>query len=59
MSSLYTYVIGQCDESCLELGLDSVHKQKIFNFYKRLVRSRSHMRITSLRRRGRFYQKGR
>ena len=31
VNSQYPYLRGQCDEACLELGLDSVHKQTVFN----------------------------
>ena len=38
MNSQYPYLRGQCDEACLELGLDSVHKQTVFNVLQRIVR---------------------
>ena len=31
MNSQYPYFRGKCDEACLELGLDPVPKQTIFN----------------------------
>ena len=38
MNSRYPYLRGQCDESCLELGLDPVLKQKVFNVLRRIGR---------------------
>ena len=31
VNSQYPYLRGQCDEACLELGLDPVPKQTVFN----------------------------
>ena len=57
VNSQYPCLRGQCDEACLELGLDIVTKQQIFNFYRGLAESRSNIRMTSLRRIWHFYQK--
>ena len=38
MNSRYTYLRGQCGEACLELGLDTVPKQTVFTFLRRIVR---------------------
>ena len=34
----YPYLIGQCDEACLELGLDLVPKQIVLNVLRRIGR---------------------
>ena len=39
VNSRYPYLRGQCDEACLELGLDPVPKQKIFNVLQRIGRN--------------------
>ena len=39
MNSRYPYLRGQCDQACLELGLDPVLKQTIFNFLQRIGRN--------------------
>ena len=38
VNTWYTYLIGQCDEACLELGLELVPKQKIFNVLQKIGR---------------------
>ena len=38
VNSWHPDVRGQCDESCLELGLDPVSKQTVFNVLKRIFR---------------------
>ena len=38
MNSRYPYLIGQCDETCLDLGLDPVPKQTLFNVLRRIGR---------------------
>ena len=38
MNSWYTYLRGQCDESCLELGLDPVPQQTVFNVLQNIGR---------------------
>ena len=38
MNSRYTAVIGQCDETCLYLGLDPVPKETVFNVLQRIGR---------------------
>ena len=38
VDSRYPYLRGQCDESCLELGLDTVPKKTIFHFLQRVGR---------------------
>ena len=50
------YLRGQWDVDCLESGLDQVPKQTVLKDLQRIGRSRSHMRMSSLIRRGHFYQ---
>ena len=38
MNSQYPSLIGQCDEACLELGLDTVPKQTVFNVLRGIGR---------------------
>ena len=38
VNSRYPAVRGKCDEACLELGLDTVPKQKVFNVLQRIDR---------------------
>ena len=38
MYSRYLYLIGKCDEACLELGLDTVPKQTVLNILRRIGR---------------------
>ena len=38
VNSLYPSLRGQCDEACLKLGLDPVHKQTVFNVLRRIGR---------------------
>ena len=38
VNSRYPDVIGNCDESCLELGLDTVPKQTVLNILQRIGR---------------------
>ena len=38
VNSRYPYSRGQCDEACLELGLDPFPKQKIYNVLQRISR---------------------
>ena len=38
-NSQYPYVIGQCAESYLELGLDPVPKQTVFNVLQKIGRN--------------------
>ena len=38
MKSQDIYLIGQCDVACLELGLDQIPKQTVFNVLRRIVR---------------------
>ena len=38
MNSRYSAVRGQCAESCLELGLDTVPNQTLFNVLQRIDR---------------------
>ena len=38
MNSQYPSLRGQSDEACLELGLDPVHKQTLFNVLQRIGR---------------------
>ena len=38
MNSRYPYLRGQCDEDCLELGLDPVPKQTVLNVLQRIGR---------------------
>ena len=56
VESRYPSLRGQCDEACLELGLDPFPKQRLFNVYGGLARSRSNMRMSSLRRGWHCYQ---
>ena len=37
-NSQYPSLRGQCDEACLKLGLDPVHKQTVFNVLRRIGR---------------------
>ena len=39
MNTRYPFLRGHCDESCLELGLDIVTKQKICNVLQRIGRN--------------------
>ena len=39
MNSRYPYLIEKCDEACLELGLDTVTKQTVFNVLQRILRN--------------------
>ena len=38
VNSRYLYFRGHCDEACLELGLDPVPKQTVFNVLRRIFR---------------------
>ena len=38
VNSRYPYLIGQCGEACLGLGLDPVRKQTVFNVLRRIDR---------------------
>ena len=38
VNSWYPSLRGQCDEACLELGLDPVPKQTVFNVLRRIGR---------------------
>ena len=38
VNSRYPSLRGQCDEACLELGLDPVPKQTVFNALRRIGR---------------------
>ena len=38
MNSRYPYLRGKCDEACLELGLDTVTKQTVFNVLQKIGR---------------------
>ena len=38
VNSWYPYLRGNCDEACLELGLDPVPKQTVFNFLQKIGR---------------------
>ena len=38
VNSRYPYLGGQCNEACLELGLDPVPKQTVFNVLRRIGR---------------------
>ena len=38
VNSRYPYLRGQCDEACLELGLNTVPKQTILNVLQRIDR---------------------
>ena len=39
VNSWYPSLRGQCDGACLELGLDPVTKQTVFNVLRRIVRN--------------------
>ena len=39
LNSRYPSLRGQCDEACLELGLDPVPKQIVFNVLQRIGRN--------------------